>query len=167
MQLVKVKLETFLELTALRQHDHSLTHSVTQSNGSSERALVTVLNEAVRLLAYLTIKSRQELLGRDSSGSQLLCSREEIAKIDIIKRHLEEMRYRLATPNCNIKALLPEMGKELKELLSLCGQTKERPHSGSDREEMRIRADPLKTDMVQKRTLESDRSAKPKSELAL
>jgi len=167
MQLVMVKLETLLELTVLRQHDQSLTNPITQSNGSSERALVKVLNETVQLLAYLTIKSRQELLRMDSPGSQLLCSREEIAKIDIIKRHLEEMRYRLATPNCNIKALLPEMRKELKQLLSLCGWTQERPLSGIDREEMRIRVDSLKADMVPKKTLESDRSAKLKSEFAL
>ena len=75
MQLVRVKLETLLELTALKQTEHPLITPLPHSIHPPSKTLLNILNETVQLLAHLTIKSREQLLGRDQARPQLLCSR--------------------------------------------------------------------------------------------
>jgi hypothetical protein len=75
MQLVRVKIETLLELTALRQTENPLITPLPHPIYPPCKTLLNMLNESVQLLAHLTIKSRQQLLGRDQSRPRLLCSR--------------------------------------------------------------------------------------------
>jgi hypothetical protein len=75
MQLVRVKIETLLELTALRQTENPLITSLPHPIYPPCKTLLKILNETVQLLAHLTVKSRQQLLGRDQSRPQLRCSR--------------------------------------------------------------------------------------------
>lgn len=166
MELVRVKLETLLELITLRETDLARSPPPPLSGPPGTGSLSKMLSETTQLLAFLTVRSREGLLEKDSPGTQLHCSREEIARLDAVKRDLEDIRYRLASPTLDPRTALPEIRTELKAMIKLCLHFTGNREGRGEKESARTRLDSGREEDGGRRGSEGERAARVKAELA-
>lgn len=166
MELVRVKLNTLLELAALRETDLARLPPAARSPARSPTSLARTVSETIQLLAYLTLRSREGLLENDSPALQLHCSREELTRLDTVKRDLEDMRYRLASPTLDQRTVLPEIRAELKAMIKICLPFTGNPEGRSERELGRHRFGSATGELGGRRESEAERAARVKVELA-